>query len=69
MDEKDKEKAEKEETPQDVAAAIATGIILHRSGPEGSVTLLGGGELDEGSWGKSARAGCGNGIAHRLRRG
>ncbi len=69
MDEKDKEKAEKEEIAQDVAAAIMAGIILHRSGPGGSVTLLGNGELDEGFWGRSARAGSGGGMAHRIRRG
>ncbi|MFH1434094.1 MAG: hypothetical protein ABIJ56_00120 [Pseudomonadota bacterium] len=69
MDEKNKDKEESMELDKDEAAAIAAAIILHRGGPEGSVRLFGDGEHDEGFWGRSARAGSGGGIAHRLRRG
>jgi hypothetical protein len=54
--------------PDDIAAAIAVAVMLHRAGPESAIVLLGGGELDEGAWGRSARAGMGGALSHRTRR-
>jgi hypothetical protein len=54
--------------PDEVFAAIAAGIVLHRSGPGSAVALFGRGEHDEGTWGRSSRAGAGMAVAHRTRR-
>jgi len=54
--------------PGEVFAAVAAGIVLHRGGPGCTVALYGRGEHDEGSWGRSSRAGAGMTVAHRTRR-
>jgi hypothetical protein len=68
MEEKDKSSKQRDKVPDDIAAAIAVAVMLHRAGPESAIVLLGGGELDEGAWGRSARAGMGGALSHRTRR-
>jgi hypothetical protein len=68
MEEKDKTKDKKDNIPDDIAAAIAVAVMLHRAGPESAVVLFGNGELDEGAGGRSARAGMGGATSHRARR-
>jgi len=59
----------KREQPQDdVTAAVAAAVALHRGLRESVIPLLGQGRLDEGAWGRSSRAGTGMGVVHRTRR-
>jgi len=71
MEEKKKQEPESRSgktVPDEVFAAIAAGIVLHRAGPGRTVALYGCGEHDEGYWGRSSRAGAGMTVAHRARR-
>lgn len=69
MEEKKEDTGKNKDMPDEVSAAIAAGIILHRSGPDTQVALYEGGLHDEGYWGRFSRAGVGAGSAHRTRRG
>jgi hypothetical protein len=68
MEDKKKDQEKQDKIPDDIAAAIAVAVMLHRAGPESAIVLFGSGELDEGAWGRSARAGIGGAMSHRARR-